>query len=418
MNLLDFFRLTQVYIVHSITLMLLSDWKEGRRKTLFIWSIVFLVAEVISIIFLLVVDYGEKYINLIFIATIALYFLAFVKHSSGSIWRKIFIFSSYASFFILSVTVANYISYQYFGNDPIATMLIRLVITIALVVFMILKGREVILDSTREIEHGWGALVAYSVMVLAISSFVMLDAMFYYGYGKPAQNLLFVTLSLSLSSFFVVIYTVRLMGRERDMKLLEKEQELLEYKIESERMYVDEARSLRHDIRHHVLLLQEMLNNGETEDAIEYLRGYKESFEESPIDSFCENSIANTLFSLYKRKAAKVGMKFSCHAIIPETFPLTKTELTSVLGNLLENAFDAAGSSGTILVWAQTDENKFLLSVENTCTGGIRLDGSSSKHEGQGRGLEIISRIIASKGGMFRNSREGKFFVSKVVIPL
>ena len=56
---------------------------------------------------------------------------------------------------------------------------------------------------------------------------------------------------------------------------------------------INEARRAKHDVRHHIAVMQEYLNTGRLDALSEYLKRYGESLPDDSLIRFCENTAAN-----------------------------------------------------------------------------------------------------------------------------
>ena len=58
---------------------------------------------------------------------------------------------------------------------------------------------------------------------------------------------------------------------------------------------ITEARRAKHDVRHHIMLMQGYINDGELDAFSEYLERYNESLPDDSLIQFCENTAANAV---------------------------------------------------------------------------------------------------------------------------
>ena len=108
-------------------------------------------------------------------------------------------------------------------------------------------------------------------------------------------------------------------------------------------------------------------------------------------------------------------------AAIPQDAGLPDTEVSVLLGNLLENALDACrqeeSADKRIIVRAGVEGGALCITVDNTYTGSLKLaeDGQllSTKHNGPGLGTRSVQSIAQQHGGLCRlEVREGMFCAS------
>jgi hypothetical protein len=109
----------------------------------------------------------------------------------------------------------------------------------------------------------------------------------------------------------------------------------------------------RHDMRHHLLLLDGLLSGGNTEQAQEFIKTVMADLDTFAPKKFCENETVNLLCSSYDSKARRLGVQLRINALLPKNLPLSDTEMCSVISNGLENALLASSKSEVSDKWVE-----------------------------------------------------------------
>ena len=104
---------------------------------------------------------------------------------------------------------------------------------------------------------------------------------------------------------------------------------------------INEARRAKHDVRHHIAVMQEYLNTGRLDALSEYLKRYGESLPDDSLIRFCENTAANAVLLYFAQQAKSTGIDYIVKAYISSDIFVTETDISVIVGNLLENALDA-----------------------------------------------------------------------------
>lgn len=189
----------------------------------------------------------------------------------------------------------------------------------------------------------------------------------------------------------------------------------------------EQTRRYRHDMRHHLTLLQAMAAEGDLARITEYLRAARSDLDSFTPTRYCENETANLMLSSFEGKARQAGVTLSVDARLPADLPLSDTELCSLLSNSLENAVTAASRvpppvNRTVTVQAAVYQEKLLLSVENPYIGQVVLqDGlprTTQGGTGHGYGTRSIAAIAEHHGGQALFSAHDGVFALKVLLPL
>lgn len=256
---------------------------------------------------------------------------------------------------------------------------------------------------------------------------------FYYLYSNNSQSSLeialqpenaFFLLFVELGAFLIYYIVTKLLNEfDRNIRLEKQNHMLLLANLQYENLKekIAETRHARHDLRHHIAVMTGYLNGGELEKLREYLIGYGKSMPEDNSDTFCQNYAVNLLLTYFAQQSRENGIDFAVHADIPSNLGVPESDLSVILGNLLENALDACCTQKSgerrIVFRGRVENSSLLFTVDNTCDGEIKQDrdGSflSTKHNEPAVGLESVKHIAARCGGVFRaNRRDGMFYAS------
>lgn len=247
------------------------------------------------------------------------------------------------------------------GKDMVSVWIVR-VLMVGLMSFVVLRGDR----AGKTLERvGSAAAVAgmLCVVILTEQSVVPL----------PDDQLMTWMILSTILFVAVLIYRInRQYEMERAIAQLEKEKNALferDYQALSD-TYAANAK-LFHDFHNHIDALHRYLTKGSAEEAISYLEGLR-----SPIQAF-----ANTAWMgeeavdyLINSKIALAGSR-QIQTNIDIEFPrhtnIRSVDLVTILGNLLDNALDAAGNAETGLRFVNLTirriNDMLVIKVENGC---------------------------------------------------
>ena len=213
-----------------------------------------------------------------------------------------------------------------------------------------------------------------------------------------------------------------------EAQLLSEKNHLLEMQnlqYEALRDRIDEARAAKHDVHHHVALLDAYAEAGELDKLRAYLSAYRRSLPDDRSIVFCKNQSINLLLLYYAQQAKNAGVDYDVPPIdIPESLPIADTTLSVVLGNLIENALEAQAvvpeDDRRITVRASFSQGALLLTVENVYAGKLRntAEGAylSTKNERRGTGLSSVRAIVKASGGKLEISHTETHFTVTVFL--
>ena len=185
--------------------------------------------------------------------------------------------------------------------------------------------------------------------------------------------------------------------------------------------HIEETSRQRHDFRHQLTVISELLNHGNYEGAKDYLNNYS-GLLSAKLIRYTDSAAMNALLSHYDSlcNAKKIHTDFKLQ--LPPNLPITEIDLCTLLGNLLENAVH--GCTGTTapcitLKAAQTAPHLIAIQIGNPY-GGILMRRSgkfiSTKHEGPGIGLESARRITEKYQGKLEIFDDRQYFLVKILL--
>lgn len=211
--------------------------------------------------------------------------------------------------------------------------------------------------------------------------------------------------------------------RERDMLTVQLQHARTEF--ESLQKMQQSAAAYRHDIRHHLTLMQGLASEGSLEKIKTYLMAAQSDIDAITPIRFCENETVNLILSTFSAKAKQAGISVKADAKLPKVISLSDTELCSLLSNGLENAITAASScpdSGnrTVTVKSTVHKGKLLISIENPYAKPVKTkDGLPlSSQAGHGYGTRSIVSIVEGHGGQAIFNADYGVFTLKIMLPL
>ena len=187
-----------------------------------------------------------------------------------------------------------------------------------------------------------------------------------------------------------------------------------------------ESRAARHDLRHHIVLLREMLGRGDIESLTRYLDEYSDNQPVPLRISYCGHYVTDMLLGLYSGFAENQNTKLQIHAEVPDALPISDVDLCVILSNLLENALEASAKlpSGEreIIVRIGERRGQFIILIENVFDGILVKDSGkilSLKAQGrEGVGIVSVRTVTARYNGETEFYAEENRFFSEIYVPV
>lgn len=196
----------------------------------------------------------------------------------------------------------------------------------------------------------------------------------------------------------------------------------LQYENLKERIH--EARQAKHDVRHHITVMDGYINNGEYDKLKDYLNGYKRALPDDSSIVFCKHYATNALLLYFAQQAKNHKIDFAVSVSVPEQINIPDNVLSVVLGNLLENALEACSTvtdrMPQIIIKGKTEYNSVFFKISNTYCNELIQDKNgfymSTKHPGRGVGLASIRNITADYDGIFEIEQKDGMFITSILL--
>ena len=188
------------------------------------------------------------------------------------------------------------------------------------------------------------------------------------------------------------------------------EQELQQQKYEAQERDMDEIRELyahlqkaKHDAKHHITLLETLLETGRVEEAYAYLKEYSSSEQLLKMDKVCSrNMVVNYLISMKSARMQEAGILFSCN-ICDQITGVNDVDLNILLGNLFDNAIEACERENETREISLTIKRRgtyLVIIMENTAGETVSFAETAKPDKvNHGYGLSSMDEIAERYGG-------------------
>ena len=166
---------------------------------------------------------------------------------------------------------------------------------------------------------------------------------------------------------------------------------------------------LRHDTRHHLSVLRTLIQQGETDKALEYLNEVSQTYDDTVIKTYCRNEMVNSVLSIYNMRFEEQRIRWEIQVSIGEKLPCSEMMFCAILSNVLENAMQLALSekSGHLLLMAKN-------TVQNA---PVFIDGVPvTERSGHGLGARSIVYYVEKLNGQYQFFMENGDFVVMIIL--
>ncbi|MDE7243054.1 MAG: GHKL domain-containing protein, partial [Oscillospiraceae bacterium] len=239
---------------------------------------------------------------------------------------------------------------------------------------------------------------------------------------RLAQNLGIAILPFVLTASLALLLAVKMLEDYERLERSERLASLRESYYQAIQREAQQVRTLRHDLRNHLLVIRGLLEQQDTVKAASYLEQMFESPALRGTRRLCENEAANVVLSAKAEEMGRLGLTCDFSVFLPGDLPVAAVDLCALLGNALDNAMEAAEQSAgkKISVRCRTEKGLFMLCVENAADSAVRPDLATTKTDRSvhGFGLSGMREIAERYGGSLETRAENGCFELVACIPL
>lgn len=192
---------------------------------------------------------------------------------------------------------------------------------------------------------------------------------------------------------------------------------------EIRRLY-EEVRSVRHDMKNHLLCISILAQRNKCDKILSYIQEFSRKAQDAErMDFFTGNDALDAI--LNTKTAAAEAEGITCRISIDDVeLPLTQNDISVLLGNLMDNACEAAAKAEDkwIDVRISQQNESICIQVHNTVAGSVLssnpfLRTSKSDQILHGYGTKNIRRIVRRYGGAIKYFEKDNVFMCDIFIP-
>lgn len=416
--ILSFIRNSIELVGFCILFLLLDKPRFSWKKTILSHGLFMTVYIIVSTLWILIDMYSfGKFVTLtIFVGATIL----FPIMSSDKPAQTIYNLSLQIFVLIFQIELSVWLSIHLFGGSPYADIVFRLIyLGVAILIYLQIfrKSYRKIADSLRD---RWRGICLISV---AGNLFLI------YYWTRPIDvimrsareqfifvciwTLLFVT---HLMMIRTLVFMQGQLQEKQERELATVSNHLLGQQLSMLEDSVEEARRIRHDMRHHNMQIVQYVQKGCTEELLHYLGEYEKEAESHASITICENTAADNILNAYLKKATQHEITVRLDVTLEKDIGISDIDLVAMLANLIENAIHGCIHSGKpkpfIEIYIGRKASKLVIYTKNTVGGDIVFENDIPiSSVGKGIGISSILHSAAKYGGEydFRVEEDGVF---------
>ena len=282
------------------------------------------------------------------------------------------------------------------------------------------------LFENENMDRIWKALLFVPFLIVLFSIWVMpIDySNVMIGRVRKISLILFPVILLVYHLIIHILWwTSEHITKESELKRQNDLFQLEEKRYKALRYYSEQASMIRHDFRHHIGVISELLNSDKTDEAKDYLRQFTET-DFSGHKLFCRNQGIDAIAAHYDKIARQNGIQINWHLKLGEQLPFRISDVCAITGNLVENAINAVRELSEekriidLTMEMRTDQ-MLALFIRNPYENAIIYDKHGlpkSSQANHGIGLHSVFDIVKAHNGNLQIETENGIFAVSIII--
>jgi hypothetical protein len=354
-------------------------------------------------------------------------FLAFVFVSRFKLIKVFFVHLTLVAI-SLSLSLTGLIISYFFDFDMATIMNVVCYIMYLPVGFLVYKYlRPSFLYMLRSTDKGWFGFciipLSYTLLIYLISNYNINDV-------KLQPRTVVSAVLLLILTFAAYLLILRFFKQTREQLTLQNEQNLLQMQVSTAKMHLEELKAsqekaiiYRHDMRHHLNLIDAYLTDNNKAAAQKYITEVEKTIESTSVEKYCNNYTVNLILYSYIAKAKNEQIKVETQIDLLEKTSVSDMDLCVIFANAIENAVNACNlipntNDRTLQIVCKTKNDKLFIQITNSYKGTVMFvnDMPVSSEENHGLGTRSIVAVAQKYNGLYSFSADNGVFKTSLIL--
>lgn len=362
---------------------------------------------------------------IILIFTVSFLFIISLNYKS-SIQKKIIVSSLiYAILFVIEILVSVSIGFIDISavnsstfNSVVGLILIR---TITMIVAYLLNRYK---SSSRKdfqipkIYYFAFIIILFGTLYLFVTSLENDNLTIY---NVLVSGAILITVNVTMIMIDEKIYNSIVATNEK--YILKQQNIAYENQAEIINQSTESIKALKHDMKNHFIMLNEMYKNSKKDEIETYIGKLLDEIDSGGF-SQSNNFVIDSIINFKLRKLQDTDTKINIDISVPQSINILAYDITVILGNLLDNAITAILKSKNKKLDLRISCNmgNLIILMDNSFDGKLIIENGKFKttkpfRANHGIGLANIEKSLENYGGEMRTEYTTDTFSVDVIIP-
>lgn len=231
-------------------------------------------------------------------------------------------------------------------------------------------------------------------------------------------------LAVVLLIFYLYDVLISAYKKLEEQSLMEKQMLIYSHQLDVLMQSEEKVKALRHDMKNHLGELALMAGNQNNEEIRKYIQDMGEYMQNQSELVSCGNKNLDSLLNYLLGQAKKKLNHVEYEVRVPSDLCISAFDLNVILGNLTENAIEAAEQTKDKWISVDIYYEKGMLSMEikNSFQHELAVEKnkllSTKEEKGHGIGLANVRKMVEKYQGFMDVSNTNQIFIVKVMLYL
>ena len=400
--IVEFARLLVLYNYMKI---LFDGRKYSKVITLSVYGVVYIATTLIYL------NFHNVLMNLS-ITFIGFILISFLYRSK--IWKRLL-----CSIILLAIScVIDLFTAYIFSKNPTSDNYVLVGSFFAIFIFFISSLIAKAIFNRKKIEFVLNIWIY--VMIISFGSIGVIYAM---ATDAVVSRTTVIIFSSVLFMILFIVYNLLVESSEKNRidkenSLLKSQMERFEQEISNNIAREESLRIIRHDMKHHMNEIAYFAEQSDIDKIVDYVKTISD--ELGSVTQTVNSGVAaiDGVMNCMVQKAKDCGINTNLHITVPENMKLSIFDMNILLGNLFENAIEAAKKcdNSYIEVDIKYSQSNLFISFKNTYDGNIDITKgdlvtTKEDRENHGLGIKSVKKVIKKYDGAIDFATEENVFI-------
>ena len=285
----------------------------------------------------------------------------------------------------------------------------------------------IVVIGIKNVFRGKGRIDLSGQWYLLLFSALLSIAVLYVVYKNMVVSrsaVLTISIIILVFNFMLYIFYMSMLDRflyERENLELKQQMNIYEQQIRSDIENNRKIRTIKHDMKHHIREINDLLMKDKVQQAKDYLQQMSDEIISAQNIYNTGNEAFDGILNFYAEKYMNKGLELVVSVVIPENLKINIYDVNIILGNLLDNALENAIDNSKVSLNIKYTAGMIHISMSNLYDGSInKIDGhiisKKDDKDNHGYGLDSIKRIVDKyDGSMIKSYENGQFEVDIII---